>query len=59
MKEPYAHSANPQGQRYRLADHVKEVGALSQKFADKFCASELAYWAGLWKLSKMRIKYVS
>ncbi len=48
MKELYAHSANPQGQRHRLVDHQKEVARLAKKFTDKFDAGDLAYWAGLW-----------
>jgi len=48
MKQFYAHSANPQGQRHRLVDHLKEVAGLAKKFADKFGAGDLAYWAGLW-----------
>lgn len=48
VKEFYAHTANPQGQRYRLNDHLTEVTALSRKFADKLGAGNLAYWAGLW-----------
>ncbi|HHT9106151.1 MAG TPA: CRISPR-associated helicase Cas3' [Candidatus Wujingus californicus] len=48
MKELYAHSANSHGQRHRLSDHLKEVAALSKKFADKFGAGKLAYWVGLW-----------
>ena len=48
MKELYAHSANSQGQRHRLSDHLKEVASLAKKFADKFSAGNLAYWAGLW-----------
>jgi len=49
VKELYAHSANSHGQRHRLSDHLKEVAALSKKFADKFGAGELAYWVGLWR----------
>ena len=48
MKELYAHSANSQGQRHRLDDHLKEVAKLAKEFADKFGAGELAYWVGLW-----------
>ena len=48
MKELYAHSANPQGQRHMLVDHLKEVARLAKKFADKFDAGDLAYWAGVW-----------
>ncbi len=48
MKELYAHSANSQGQRHKLDDHLKEVARLAKKFADKFGAGELAYWVGLW-----------
>ncbi len=47
-KELYAHSANSQGQRHRLVDHLKEVVKLAKKFADKFGAGDLAYWASLW-----------
>jgi len=49
VKELYAHSANSQGQRHRLSDHLKEVVALSKKFADKFGTGDPAYWAGLWQ----------
>lgn len=48
MKELYAHSANSQGQWHILSDHLKEVARLAKKFADKFGAGNLAYWAGLW-----------
>ena len=48
MKEFYAHSANSQGQKHSLVVHLKEVAGLSQKFADKFDAGDLAYWVGLW-----------
>ncbi|TLD42177.1 MAG: hypothetical protein JETT_1575 [Candidatus Jettenia ecosi] len=44
MEEFYAHSANSEGQRHKLACHVKEVARLANKFA----AGELAYWEGLW-----------
>lgn len=48
MKELYAHSANLQGQRHKLDDHLTEVARLAKGFADKFGAGELAYWVGLW-----------
>lgn len=48
MKELYAHSANSQGQRHRLDDHLNEVASLARKFADKFGAGNLAYWVGTW-----------
>ena len=48
MKELYAYSANSQGQRHRLDDHLKEVARLAKKFTDKFGAGNLAYWAWLW-----------
>lgn len=48
MKELYAHSANSQGQKHSLVVHLKEVAEISKKFADKFGAGALAYWAGLW-----------
>ena len=48
MKELYAHFANLQGQRHMLVDHLKEVARRAKKFADKFDAGDLAYWAGVW-----------
>ena len=48
MKELYAHSANSQGQRHGLSDHLKEVTVLSKIFADKFGAGDPAYYVGLW-----------
>ena len=48
VKDLYAHSANSQGQRHILSDHLKEVARLTKKFADKFGDGELAYWVGLW-----------
>lgn len=47
VKELYAHSANPQGQRRKLDDRPQEVAVFSRKFADKFNSAGLAYWAGL------------
>ena len=48
VKELYAHSANSQGKKHRLDSHLKEVAEISQKFADKFRAGNLACYAGLW-----------
>jgi len=48
VKELYAHSANSQGQRHRLSDHLKEVASLAKKFADEFGCGEWGYLAGLW-----------
>lgn len=42
VKELYAHSANSQGQRHRLDNHLKAVDALSRKFADKFGVKDLS-----------------
>jgi len=56
MKQFYVHSINSQGQRHRLSDHLKEVDALSKKFADKFGAKDPAYWAGLWQINKIALK---
>ena len=56
MKELYAHSANSQGQRHRLDDHLKEVAALSKKFTDKFGAEDLAYWAELWHRNEVLLR---
>jgi hypothetical protein len=48
VKELYAHSASAQGKRHCLDSHLKEVAALSQKFADKFGAEDPAHWLCLW-----------
>ena len=57
MKQFYAHSANSQGQKHRLSDHLKEVAILSKKLVDKFGAGNLAYWAGLCHDIKNQINY--
>lgn len=49
MKELYAHSANSQGQKHSLVDHLKEVAALSRKYSDIFGAEDPAYYVGLWR----------
>ncbi len=43
-----AHTANRQGQRQGLADHLEAVATLAQEFAQPFGAAELAYALGMW-----------
>ncbi len=43
-----AHSANKQGDRQLLVDHLRNVASLARGFADLFGGGELAYLAGLW-----------
>ncbi len=47
MDGPYAHSENSAGRKHDLVAHLKAVGNLARRFAAKFAAGELAYWAGL------------
>ncbi|MFQ5714232.1 MAG: CRISPR-associated helicase Cas3' [Candidatus Scalinduaceae bacterium] len=48
MNELYAHTPNDKGELHYLDAHMKEVAELAEKFADKFGASKLANWIGLW-----------
>ncbi|MBI3756825.1 MAG: hypothetical protein HY267_02505 [Deltaproteobacteria bacterium] len=43
-----ASSANAQGRRRDLVEHLQCVADLARTFAAKFGAGELGYWAGLW-----------
>ena len=42
----FAHSKNPLGQTHDLVEHLKSVAELAAKFAGKFGAADLGYWAG-------------
>ena len=44
----YAHSANGQGERHLLVDHLRNVARLARSFAEPFGADDLAFLAGLW-----------
>ena len=44
----YAHSANAQGERQLLADHLRSVAKLARDLADPFGGGDLAFLAGLW-----------
>lgn len=48
VKELYAHSANPQGQRRKLDDRPQEVALFSRKFADKFSSADPTYYVEIW-----------
>ncbi|MEN6620536.1 MAG: hypothetical protein ABFD50_03155 [Smithella sp.] len=48
MTELYAHTPNDKGEWHSLYKHLKDVGDLSQGFADKFRVGNLAYRIGLW-----------
>lgn len=43
-----AHSKNTQGKWHGLVEHLESVAQFASKFADKFGAAEMGYWAGLW-----------
>jgi CRISPR-associated endonuclease/helicase Cas3 len=45
---PFAHSANAQGVRHDLVQHLVEVADLAASFADHLSAREIGYYAGLW-----------
>lgn len=44
----YAHSANAQGERQLLVDHLRNVAKLARGLADPFGGGDLAFLAGLW-----------
>ncbi|HVC33999.1 MAG TPA: CRISPR-associated helicase Cas3' [Chloroflexota bacterium] len=44
----YAHSKNTAGERHDLVKHLVDVAERARDSANKFGASDLAYWAGLW-----------
>ena len=44
----YAHSANDQGERQALVDHLRGVAKLAREMAEPFGAGDLAFLAGLW-----------
>ena len=44
----YAHSANPQGKRQSLPDHLRSVAELAARFAQPFGGEDIAFLAGLW-----------
>ena len=43
-----AHSANPQGTRHDLAEHLLATALLARRFGESFGSAELAYWIGEW-----------
>jgi CRISPR-associated endonuclease/helicase Cas3 len=45
---PIAHSKNVRGQPHDLIEHLQCVANMAGKFAAKFGARDLAYWAGIW-----------
>ena len=44
----YAHSANAEGHRQELVDHLRGVARLARVMGEPFGAGELAYLSGLW-----------
>ena len=44
----YAHSANAQGERQLLIDHLRNVANLARDLASPFDGGDLAFLAGLW-----------
>ena len=44
----YAHSANDQGRRQSLPQHLRNVAKLAARLADPFGGQDIAFLAGLW-----------
>ncbi len=47
-KELYAHSANANGDRQLLIEHLRNVSTLARDFGQHFGAGDIGYLAGLW-----------
>lgn len=47
-KNLYAHSANGQGERQLLVDHLRNVAKIARDLADPFGGGDIAFLAGLW-----------
>lgn len=45
---PFAHSANEDGIRHNLVDHLRAVAERAAEFAAPLDAAEMAHWIGLW-----------
>ncbi len=45
---PWAHSANPEGHRHPLTQHLYDTAALASAFGARFGADRAAWYAGLW-----------
>ena len=43
-----AHTPNAQGNWHDLQEHLEDVATKARRYADKFGAGELGYYAGLW-----------
>ena len=48
MTECYAHSANDEGYRHGLVEHLRAVARMARDFASPFGGGEVAYYCGLW-----------
>ena len=48
MTDFYAHSANDEGYRHRLVEHLRAVAQMARDFASPFGGGEVAYYCGLW-----------
>ena len=48
MTEFYAHSANDEGYRHGLVEHLRAVAQMACDFASPFGGGEVAYYCGLW-----------
>ena len=48
MTEFYAHSANDEGYRHGLVEHLEAVAQMARDFASPFGGGEVAYYCGLW-----------
>ena len=48
MPEYHAHSANGEGRRHGLVEHLRAVAELAREFSSPFGGGETAHYAGLW-----------
>ena len=48
MPDYHAHSANGEGQRHGLVEHLRAVAELAREFSSSFGGGETAHYAGLW-----------
>ena len=48
MPDYHAHSANEEGQRHGLVEHLRAVAELAREFSSFFGGGETAHYAGLW-----------
>ncbi len=48
MTDLYAHTPNDKGEWHKLDKHLNDIDEMTQDFANKFSAGNLAYWIKTW-----------